>query len=385
VAATSTKSLRPGLGRRPTVDSVTDLMPGTAMERLGWDAAWARSFEPFGAAGLTPARVVAVDRGAVDLAGAAGELRATLGGGVLDGIAADPAAGPCSGDWAGVRAWTDGRVTAEVLLPRRTAVVRAASSGESRGQVLAANVDDVLVTVALDVEPRLGRVERLVALSWESGARPVLVLTKADLASDAEYLAADLAAVAPGVDVLVVSAVTGAGMDRLRELATPGRTLALIGQSGVGKSTLVNALSGVDSVLVSEIGARGKGRHTTVRRELVPLPGGGLLLDTPGLRGVGVIDSADGADGLAKAFPEIDALAAQCRFADCSHQTEPGCAVLQAVDDGTLPERRIESYRKLLKEARWIALRGDVRARAEERRKWAVMTKSMRQQRVIRP
>jgi ribosome biogenesis GTPase / thiamine phosphate phosphatase len=379
------KILRRAALQRPTVDSVTDPGRGAALERLGWDEGWALAFAPLAAAGLEPARVMAVDRGAVDLAGASGDLRATLGGGVLDALAADPAAGPCSGDWAGVRAWPDGRLTAEVLLPRRTAVVRAAASGESRGQVLAANVDDVLVTVALDVEPKLGRVERLVALAWESGARPLLVLTKADLASDAEYLAADLSAVAPGVDVLVVSAVTGAGMDRLREVAQPGRTLALIGQSGVGKSTLVNALSGTDSVVVSPIGARGKGRHTTVRRELVPLPGGSLLLDTPGLRGVGVIESADGADGITKAFPEVESLAANCRFADCLHEAEPGCAVLEAVEDGTLPERRLESYRKLVKEARWIATRGDLRARAQERRKWAVITKSMRQQRVIRP
>jgi ribosome biogenesis GTPase / thiamine phosphate phosphatase len=364
---------------------VTDSHELDPLAALGFDSEWHDAFAPYAAQGLQPTRVVGVDRGAVDLLGAdgtGGATRATLGGGVLAAMAADPLSGPCSGDWAGIRAWSDGRVTVEVLLPRRTALIRAAASGESRGQVLAANVDEVLVTVSLDSEPSLGRVERLVTLSWESGARPVLVLTKADLAADAEYIAADMAAVAPGVDVLVTSAVTGEGMDRLRELAAPGRTLALIGQSGVGKSTLVNALTGEDTVLVSDIGVRGKGRHTTVRRELVPLPGGALLLDTPGLRGVGVIgasESARGGDpGLAKAFPEIEALAQECRFTDCSHTSEPGCAVLEAVADGTLPERRLESWRKLMKEAAWIARRGDVRARNEERRKWAVISKSYR-------
>lgn len=355
------------------------------LDRLGFDAGWREAFAPFAAHGLLPMRVVRVDRGAVDLLGGSGQVRATFGGGVLGAIAADPLAAPCSGDWAGIRPWSDGRVTVEVLLPRRTAVVRAAATGESRGQVLAANVDDVLVTVSLDSEPSLGRVERLVTLSWESGARPVLVLTKADLAADADYVAADVARVAPGVDVLVVSALTGEGMERLRELASPGRTLALIGPSGVGKSTLVNALTGVDSVLVSDIGARGKGRHTTVRRELIALPGGAFLLDTPGLRGVGVIDTSDGATGLARAFPEIEALTGECKFSDCSHTSEPGCAVLEAVADGTLPQRRVESWRKLMKEAQWIARRGDVRARAQERRKWAAISKSVRKSGLIRP
>ena len=352
------------------------------LARLGWDGGWAVDFEAYQTRGLTPVRVVAVDRGAVDLMGAHGQARATLGGDVLAALAQDLMAGPCSGDWGGLARWPDGRSTLEVLLPRRTAVVRAAATGESRGQVLAANVDDVRVTVSLDAEPNLGRVERLVTLAWESGAQPVIVLTKADLVGDAEFIAADVSAAAPGVTVLVVSAVTGEGLDRLAELASPGRTLALLGQSGVGKSTLVNALSGQESVLVSDIGARGKGRHTTVRRELVPLPGGALLLDTPGLRGVGVFDVGEGLD---KAFPEIEALAEQCRFADCSHDSEPGCAVLLAVEDGTLPERRLESWRRLVREARWIATRGDARARNEARRKWVIMTKANRKTGVVRP
>jgi ribosome biogenesis GTPase / thiamine phosphate phosphatase len=356
-----------------------------ALRELGFDTGWAAAFAPHAGRGLLAARVVGVDRGAVDMLGADGGLRATLGGAVLAAIAADPTARPCSGDWAAVRDWPDDRLTVEALLPRRTAVIRAAASGESRGQVLAANVDVVLVTVALDTEPNLGRVERLLTVAWESGATPVLVLTKADLAPDADFVAADLAAVAPGVEVHVVSAVTGQGLERLRLIAAAGLTLVLLGQSGVGKSTLVNALGGQATVAVAPIGARGKGRHTTVRRELVPLAGGALLLDTPGLRGVGVIDVGDSSDSLSKAFPEIDALSRSCRFADCSHSSEPGCAVLAAVADGSLPGRRLESWRKLAREARWIALRGDARARAQERRRWAAISRSVRQQGLIRP
>ena len=353
--------------------------------RWGFDQGWAEVFEPYARRGFRAARVVGVDRGAIDLVAATGEVRATLGGAALQSIATDPLTSPCSGDWAAVRSWPDGQVTVEAVLARRTAVVRASASGESRGHVLAANVDTVLITVALDCEPNAARVERLVTLAWQGGATPVLVLTKADLATDAEFIAEDLGAAAPGVEVYVVSSVTGQGLDRLRVLAAPGRTLALIGQSGVGKSTLVNQMSGRASVRVADIGARGKGRHTTVRRELIALPGGAMLLDTPGLRGVGVIDIGEGSDGLTNTFPEIEALSHACRFADCSHDTEPGCAVLAAADEGSLPLRRLESWRKLGKEARWIAMRGDARARAVQRRKWASNARSLRKQGIVRP
>ncbi len=349
---------------------------------LGWDAGWAAAYEPHEHADTSAARVAAVDRGAAHLLGPDGPVRATFGGVLLAEMAHDGAAGPCSGDWAVVRSWPDDRTTIEALLPRRTAFLRASSSGESAAQVLAANVDLVLVTVSLAVEPNLGRIERLVAQAWESGAQPVVVLTKSDLVGDGDLIAADVALSAPGVHVLTVSSVNGSGLDVLRALASPGRTLALLGQSGVGKSTLVNALVGDEVVRVSDIGANGKGRHTTVRRELVPMPGGALLLDTPGLRGIGVVD-LDG--GLQRAFPEIEALAELCRFGDCSHVSEPGCAVLAAVDSGEVSERRLQSWRKLVREARWMAGRTDARVRSEERKKWIALTKSVRQAGVIRP
>jgi ribosome biogenesis GTPase len=361
-------------------------MTGTSeLRALGWDAGWERAHTDHldrGGGGTVPARVAAVDRGAVDLLGSETLRRATLGGGVLAALAADPSQGPCAGDWGEVREWPDGRVTLDGVLPRRTAFVRAVASGESRGQVLAANADAALVVVSLTVEPDLGRVERLVTLAWESGAQPVVVLTKADLVDDADLVAGDVAAAAPGVDVLVVSAVTGEGLGDLAALARPTRTLALLGQSGVGKSTLVNALAGRPVVDVGVVSLHGKGRHTTVRRELVPLPGGGLLLDTPGLRGVGVLDVDD---GLAAAFPEIEELALGCRFGDCRHEGEPGCAVVAAVADGDLPLRRLESWRKLQREAAWVARRSDARLRSEERRRWAQVSKSLRRDGIVRP
>jgi ribosome biogenesis GTPase len=304
---------------------------GQALAALGFDEAWNDLFARFERRGLQAGRIAGVDRAALDVLCAGGPVRATVGGPVLQAIATDPTAGPCSGDWAALRSWPDGRTTVEALLPRRTAVTRAVASGVSRGQVLAANVEVVLVAVSLQVDPSLPRIERMLTLAWDSGATPVLVLTKADLAPDADFVAQDLRALAPGVDVVVVSAVTGDGLELLSGLASPRRTLALIGQSGVGKSTLVNSLAGSSVATVAAIGAGGRGRHTTVRRDLVQLPTGALLIDTPGLRGVGLIDAGQGAQGLARAFPDIEELSLACRFADCAHSSEPDCAVMAAV------------------------------------------------------
>jgi ribosome biogenesis GTPase / thiamine phosphate phosphatase len=352
---------------------------------LGWDLGWAQEFEAMEgglAAACEPVRVVGVDRGAVDLLGADGAARATLGGDVLDAMAADPSTAPCAGDWGALRRWPDGRSTLDAVLPRRTAFRRAVAGRESYEQVLAANADEALVVASLAVEPDLRRLERLVALAWDSGAQPVVVLTKADLAPDADLIAEDAAAAAPGVDVLVVSAVSGRGLDDLAGRAAGGRTLALLGQSGVGKSTLVNALVGADVLAVAAVGARGKGRHTTTRRELVPLPRGGLLLDTPGLRsvGLGLVE-----EGLELAFSDVEELAGACRFNDCSHDGEPGCAVMAAVESGELPLRRLESWRHLQREAAWMARRSDARLRAEERRKWTAVYRSLRRDGIVRP
>jgi ribosome biogenesis GTPase len=184
------------------------------------------------------------------------------------------------------------------------------------------------------------------------------------------------------VDVVIVSAQTGAGLESLRARLLPGRTLAFLGQSGVGKSTLVNALAGAERVAVSSVGVTGKGRHTTTTRELVPLEGGAVLLDTPGLRGVGLVDATD---GLELAFPEIEELAAQCRFSDCAHVAEPGCAVLAAIEDGTVPARRLESWRKLGRELAWMARRSDSRLAAEERARWRALHMEVRRSGRTRP
>lgn len=323
--------------------------------------------------GCVPGRISRVDKGLCTVLTEDGPERASWSGALLGEIARNPQAFPCTGDWVALRRWPDDPVTVERVARRRTAIVRAEVGGSSRGQVLAANVDVVAVVVGLHPEPNIGRIERFLALAWDSGAELLIVLTKADLVPDAAALAEDIGDATPGAQVLVCSTVTGAGIDELRVLVGV-RTMAMLGGSGAGKSSLINALAGAELLDVQEIRADGKGRHTSVRRELVPLPGGGVVIDTPGLRGVGLQDT----EGLAAVFTDIEELAARCRFADCAHSTEPGCAVRAALDEGSLPVRRYESWLKLQREAAWMARRADARLRAEVKREWKTRTKSYR-------
>ncbi|MGH3497444.1 MAG: ribosome small subunit-dependent GTPase A [Nocardioidaceae bacterium] len=330
---------------------------------IGWDEAWAESAA---ARCGVPGRVARVDRGVCSVLTAQGVVRASLSGAVLDSMARDSLSTPCTGDWVMVRTWPDDRLTLEEVLPRRSAVVRGTVSERSEGQVLAANATAVAVVVGLDREPSVTKVERLVAVAWESGAVPLVLLTKSDLAADAHDVATDVAAAAPGVDVLTCSTVTLDGIEQLRARITPADTMALVGSSGAGKSSLANALAGAPLLVTKRIRDDGRGRHTSVRRELVPLPGGGTLVDTPGLRGVGLFETGD---GVAATFPDVEALVARCRFADCVHATEPDCAVRKALESGGLSARRYESWQRLQREVDWIARRTAARKRADEKRR----------------
>ncbi|WP_031035454.1 ribosome small subunit-dependent GTPase A [Streptomyces sp. NRRL F-5650] len=327
----------------------------------GWDTERERSFAPSRDQGLVPGRVVRAERGLCDVVAENGPVRAL----VLPASGAGERLTPCTGDWVAVRpAGPADSATVVEVLERRSAVLRSASSRTSRAQVLAANVDTVAVAVSLAGPLRPGRTERMLALAWESGATPVVVLTKADRCTDPAPAAAEVAAVAPGVEVLVTSAATGEGLDVLT--AVLSGTVVLLGPSGAGKSTLGNRLLGEDLLATGAVrGSDGKGRHTTAWRALVPLPHGGVLLDTPGLRGIGLHDARDGLD---HTFAEITETARDCRFADCAHTTEPGCAVLAAVEDGRLTRRRLDSYHRLQRENTYAASRTDARLRAERER-----------------
>ncbi|MEU6331221.1 ribosome small subunit-dependent GTPase A [Streptomyces sp. NPDC047049] len=341
----------------------------------GWDDGFAESFTPYAGQGFVPGRIVRVDRGRVDVVVPEGDgVRTVLADTALVATS-DPMRVPCTGDWAVIDLENgltgdhlDGVVRA--LLPRRTAFLRSASSKRSEGQILAANVDHAVIAVSSADALDLGRIERFVSLAWEGGAQPLVVLTKADLAGGPDtvaHLVADAESAAPGVQVLAVSSATGDGIDVLSAVLAGG-TSVLLGQSGAGKSTLANALLGEEVQLVQAIRDRdGKGRHTTTTRDLRALPCGGVLIDTPGLRGVGMWDAGA---GLARTFSDVESLAEGCRFHDCAHEAEPGCAVQEAVETGELPVRRLESYRKLLRENQRIVAKTDARLRAELRRDW---------------
>jgi ribosome biogenesis GTPase len=275
------------------------------------------------------------------------------------------------GDWV---ALADGVVAS--VLPRRSAIVRNAAGRATRAQTLVANVDVAFVVTSLgpELEPR--RIERYLVTIWETGATPEIVLTKADRVADPSASVAELEAAAPGVPVHAVSAKTGQGCDELRARIGPGVTAVLLGSSGVGKSTLVNRFAGTEKMATRETRADDdEGRHTTSHRELILLPGGGIVIDTPGLRELQLAESAGGFDA---AFADVEELAGACRFNDCAHESEPGCAVLAAIETGELAPERLESWRTLQRELRAVAMRSDALLRKQETRRWKLLSRGAR-------
>ncbi len=342
---------------------------------LGWSEHFAAAWPEFAAPYVRPGRVMRVDRGLVRVRTADARLDADPSPVGSEAV--------CTGDWVAVHSAGDGRNSVVGVLPRLTGLHRADPGGSSQGQALAANADTVALIEPLVPDPDLTRMERLLVLLWETGATPLVVLTKADLVPDVGRWLEEVAAIAPGIEVVAVSSATGEGFEALAPHVAPGRTLALVGRSGAGKSTLSNRLVGDEVLEVQAIrDVDGKGRHTTVRRELLQIPGGGSVIDTPGLRGAGLwaVD-----EGVEKVFPDVEELAEQCRFADCAHRGEPGCAVAAGLADGRLSERRLESWRKLGREAEWIASRTDARLRQDRLRHWKQIHKEMRQRGGGRP
>lgn len=337
------------------------------LSELGWDERRAAQFELHALGGLTPGRVIRGDRGSSLVATPGGAVRAKPSTRLLNAAhgAADLAA---VGDWVAVMSARRIDVPLiEAVLPRTGAITRA-EPGEGSGlQVLAANVDVVFVVHPIAGPPNLRRVERELSLAWESGAVPVVVLTKADLCADRLSARAAVEAVALGVDVMTVDARERDGAAPLLSHTSGNRTAVLIGPSGAGKSTIVNALLGRERQATGPVRAADqRGRHTTVARELVALPGGGVLIDTPGLRALGLTGSAA---GVGAAFADIDRLSQECRFRDCAHQNEPACAVRAAVEEGALDAERLAGYHKLLRETELAAARTDARLRAEQDRR----------------
>jgi len=347
-----------------------------SLAHLGFGPALAAEFEPYEETGLAPGRVAVEHRGALVLLTGEGEVWAGIPG-RLRHRAASPLDLPAVGDWVAYRrGGQDDRAVIEAVLPRRTAFVRKTAGFESVEQVVAANVDVVFCVTSLVDDLNARRLERYLTLAWESGAEPVVVLTKADLCTKIDAAVAHLSAVMFGVPMHVVSAVTGEGVDALQAHLDGGRTATLVGSSGVGKSTLVNRLAGSERLATAAVRSDGRGRHTTTHRELVVLDTGGCLIDTPGMRELVLWDAEEGLD---RAFEDVDDLARECKFRDCEHRTEPGCAVRDAIRTGALDAARLESYRHLQRELRYLEIRHDARARSEERKRWQATSKEGRE------
>lgn len=346
------------------------------LQALGWDPDREQSFIEHAAAGLVPGRVVTQHKGSYVVLAEAGELSAEVTG-RMRYEAADPSDLPVVGDWVAL----DVRVrekaaTIKAVLERRTKFSRKVAGDESEEQLLSANIDVVFVVSSLneDLNPR--RLERYLTMAYENGATPAIVLTKADLAEDVGAALAEVVTVAIGTPVHVVSAVSGEGFEELLPYLADNKTVTLLGSSGVGKSTLINHLVGEELMVVQDIREDdAKGRHTTTRRQLVRLPAGGVVIDTPGMRELQLWEASEGFRG---SFQDVEAIAAACRFRDCSHRTEPGCAVEDAVRTGTLSRERLAGYNKLQRELLHLARKRDQRLAQEETRKWKVRHKAMR-------
>lgn len=342
----------------------------------GWNDRTEALFEPHAAAGLIPGRVLIEHRGSYSLAGPDGELAAGVSGRFRH-HARSAEEFPAVGDWVAYAPPTGGgEAVIQAVLPRHSRFARPVRGEIPGAQVVAANVDVVLIVGALDGDFNLRRLERYLALAWSSGAEPVIVLNKADACDDVAGRVAACAAIAPGVPIHPLSAMRGDGLDALLPLLRPGRTLALLGSSGVGKSTIVNALLGWERQDTGEVRADDqRGRHTTTVRELMRTEGGALLIDSPGMRSVGMWEAED---GLENAFADVEAVAARCRFSDCSHSAEPGCAVRAAIADGSLNAERLHNLEKLERELAAVERRRTPEARAERRRQSRLISRSVR-------
>jgi len=338
----------------------------------GWDEAWGATFAALQQPTWTPARVVRTARGVYTVVGAAGELHAETSG-KFRHQAASRADYPAVGDWVAV----EQEAVIQAVLPRRSRFSRKHPGELTEEQVVAANVDTLFIVCGLDGDYNPRRIERYLPPAWDSGARPVILLNKRDVCADAAARAAEIERLAAGVAVHLIAAQHGDGVEAVLPYLRPGRTIALVGSSGAGKSTLINRLLGEERLATGSVRAGdSRGRHTTSHRELLRLPGGALIIDNPGMRELQLWSDES---GLAMAFDEIEALAGSCRFRDCRHDAEPGCAVQTALATGSLARERYESFQKLQRELAFLERQQSQRAQLQEKAKWKQRNRDMRE------
>jgi ribosome biogenesis GTPase / thiamine phosphate phosphatase len=343
---------------------------------LGWNEFFEEQWLLHRKEGLALGRVVLEHKGIYRIATEHGDLLAEITG-KMRFTAGGRGDYPAVGDWVVISPrYDEGRATIHVVLPRKTKFSRKIAGNTIEEQIVAANVDTIFLVNALNNDFNLRRLERYLILAWESGANPVIVLSKADLCENVEDKLADIENIAFGVPILPISSLLGDGLEQFDPYIREGQTVALLGSSGVGKSSIVNRLTGQTMMLVQDVReGDDRGRHTTTHRELIMLPQGGLIIDTPGMRELGLWDSES---GLTDTFGDVDTLAQNCRFTDCNHEDEPGCAVREALRTGELDQSRFDSYLKLQRELAYMKRKEDKRASLAEKEKWKKVTKSMR-------
>ncbi len=349
-----------------------------SLEDYGWDQFFLTSFDAQKNPDYVPGRVTFANRGIYVVQTGKHELQARMAGKLRQAAGTGNVPIPVVGDWIAGRGTGDGSMMVQRVLGRKSLLSRKDPGRPTTEQAVAANVDTVFLVMGLDANFNLRRMERLLAMTYESGASPVILLNKTDVAGDPAEQALQVESVAPGVRVFTVSAQTGHGLEELSSsfLRRRGHTIAFVGSSGVGKSTLINRLFGEEVMSTKAVRQTdGRGRHATTHRELFRHPEGALLIDNPGVREIQLWCSEE---AVSDAFSEIASLSTHCRFRDCTHTSEPGCAVKEAAEDGILAPDRLESYRKLSRELRYLELKQDEGAQRAQKQRWKAIHKAMR-------